>query len=153
MTDRVFGRPRRTRRPWINLILAVAATPSLVGCTTVVDGQQVGQRADADERFVKFAVDTLDDTEPGHAEIVAVEAYEPHPPRGPRSGGRDLVIVLRIADGSVRALYVGCGVGVEVDRCFLGPQDSMRSSRLLITEDGRDGECAVPGLVEWSVRE
>lgn len=89
----------------------------------MIDGLQVGRRADADERFVTFASARLDEAEPGHAEIAAVEAYEPHPPRGPRSGGRDLVIVFRLVDGSVRALHVGCGVGVEVDRCFVGPQD------------------------------
>jgi hypothetical protein len=106
----------------IGLILALGAVVSLAGCVSVIDGQPVGRRLEADERFSTFAIDTLDRTMPGHAEVVAVELYEPSPRPLHRSGGYDAIVVLRMADDTVRALYVGCGVGVT-DRCFLGPQE------------------------------
>lgn len=43
-----------------------------------------------------------------------------------RSGGSDLIIVMRLEDGSVRAAYVACGAGVEPDLCFLGPPTGVR---------------------------
>jgi hypothetical protein len=31
----------------------------------------------------------------------------------------DVIVVLRLADGGARAFYVGCGVGIDQDYCFL----------------------------------
>jgi len=100
------------------------------GQPAVIDGLPLGSRVDGDERFRDFAIRTLDDALPGHALISSVEMYTPAFRNAAgdviltaRSGGADLIVVLNLADGSRRAFYVGCGVGLDRERCFLGPPD------------------------------
>jgi hypothetical protein len=117
-----------------SVLLAVLSLAA-VGCQTrtIVDGLPIGQRTEGDSRFEAFAVATLDDLVPGHAPVEGVEMYTPdfRTPDGSvilvtRSGGHDLVVVLRLADGVVRAFYIGCGVGLDTERCFLGRPDQLR---------------------------
>ncbi len=104
---------------------------------TFIDGLPVGDAVACGvencARFSDFALADLDSSEPDHAPVVAIEAYTPDYRTADgqrlllaRSGGYDLIIVLRLEDGSVRAAHVGCGVGVEPDRCFLGPPTGVR---------------------------
>jgi hypothetical protein len=98
---------------------------------TWIDGYPIGDAIDCSDgqcaRFTDFAAQTLDRARPGHPVIVSVQVYLPDF-RGPdgelllaaRSGGSDHVVVLTLADGTVEALYVGCGVGIDPDRCFIG---------------------------------
>jgi hypothetical protein len=119
------------------LALGVVACQAGIPPQSFIDGLPVGESvACGDEdcrRFSDFALADLDSSEPDHPPVVAIEAYVPdyRMPDGQRllltrSGGYDLIIVLRLEDGSVRAAYVGCGAGVEPDRCFLGPPPGVR---------------------------
>jgi hypothetical protein len=119
------------------LVLGIVACQAGVPPQTFIDGLPVGESvACGDEdcgRFSDFALADLDTREPDHAPVVAIEAYVPDYRTADgqrllltRSGGSDLIIVLRLEDGSVQAAYVGCGAGVEPDRCFLGPPPGAR---------------------------
>jgi hypothetical protein len=117
------------------LTLLAVLSLAAVGCETrtIVDGLPIGQRTEGDSRFEAFALATLDDVAPGHAPVESVEMYVPdfRTPDGSavianRSGGHDLIVLLHLADGSVRAFYIGCGVGLDTERCFLGPPDQLR---------------------------
>jgi hypothetical protein len=120
------------------LALGVIACQAGIPPQTFIDGLPVGDRATwgvrEGDRFSAVALADLDSSEPDHAPVVAIEAYVPdyRMPDGQRllltrSGGYDLIIVLRLEDGSVRAVYVGCGAGVEPDLCFVGPPSSLPS--------------------------
>lgn len=113
------------------LALGIIACQSGLPAPTFVDGWPIGETVACGVRdcgpFFDFAVADLDTSEPDHAPIVAIEAYVPDFRTWDgqrllltRSGGSDLIIVLRLEDGSVRAAFVGCGVGVEPFRCFMG---------------------------------
>ncbi len=129
------------------LALGVVACQAGIPPQTFIDGLPVGDRAtwgvrDGDratwgvrdgDRFSEVALADLDSSEPDHPPVVAIEAYTPDYRTADgqrlllvRSGGNDLIVVLRLEDGSVRAVYVGCGAGVEPDRCFLGPPAGVR---------------------------
>ena len=118
----------------IRRLLALALIMLASGCAnqTVVDGLPIGERVDGDSRFVEFAIETLDGVEPSHAPVASVEMHVPdyRNAKGEvvlvtRSGGSDLIVVLNLADGLRRAFYVGCGVGLATDMCFLGPPDQL----------------------------
>ena len=74
------------------------------------------------DTFTNFARQTLDAADPGHAEVLGVDAYSPMASGvlSLRSGGTDLILALRLADDSIRAFYIGCGVGADNKRCFVG---------------------------------
>lgn len=94
---------------------------------TVIDGYPIGQPAacaDACPKFAAAASAWLDTTFPGHGPIDRIELFEPdcRDANGnliltTRSGGRDYIAVIH-ADARVRAIQVGCGVGIDPDRCF-----------------------------------
>ncbi len=119
------------------LALGIIACQEGIPPQTFIDGLPVGDRATwgvrEGDRFSEVALAELDSREPNHAPVVAIEPYVPDYRTADgqrllltRSGGYDLVIVLRLEDGSVRAVYVGCGAGVEPDRCFVGPPTGVR---------------------------
>jgi hypothetical protein len=99
-----------------------------LGTPTVVDGYPLGSRAACDDgcpRFNAAATAWLDTAIPGHAAIDRIELFVPdyRDSEGntilmTRSGGADVIAVLHLADGSTRAIQVGCGVGIDPDRCF-----------------------------------
>jgi hypothetical protein len=98
---------------------------------TFVDGLPIGDRVEGDARFTEFALAALDGEDPDHAPMSSVEMYVPDyrnragekvlVTRG--GGGSDRIVVLNLSDGSRRALYVACGVGLDEGMCFLGPPD------------------------------
>jgi hypothetical protein len=119
------------------LALGVVACQAGIPPQSFIDGLPVGESVACGvedcRRFSDFALADLDSSEPDHPPVVAIEAYVPDYRTADgqrllltRSGGYDLIIVLRLEDGSVRAAYVGCGAGVEPDRCFLGPPPGVR---------------------------
>ena len=98
------------------------------GTPTVVDGYPLGTRVDCADgcpRFIAAASAWLDTAVAGHAAIDHIELFVPdyRDPQGntivmTRSGGTDFIAVIHLADGSVRAIQVGCGVGIDPERCF-----------------------------------
>jgi hypothetical protein len=98
------------------------------GAPPVVDGYPLGVRAgcaDGCPRFNAAASAWLDSAVPGHAAIDRIELFVPdyRDSEGNRilmnrSGGTDFIAVIHLADGSTRAIQVGCGVGIDPDRCF-----------------------------------
>jgi hypothetical protein len=114
------------------LALGVIACQAGIPPQSFIDGLPVGDAVAWDDvyegyRFSDFALADLDSSEPNHAPVGAIEAYVPDYRMADgqrllltRSGGNDLIIVMRLEDGSVRAIHVGCGAGVEPDRCFVG---------------------------------
>jgi hypothetical protein len=111
----------------------VALVALVAGCSGLfapprVDGIPIGSTAPCSygncDRETAFARAWLDTKAPGHAAVRAVEIHLPdyRAANGDhllltRSGGRTVVAVLRLEDGSIRAVLIGCGVGVEPDRC------------------------------------
>jgi hypothetical protein len=101
------------------------------GAPTIVDGYPLGTRAgcaDGCPRFIAAASAWLDSAVPGHAAIDHIELFVPdyRDSEGNtilmnRSGGTDFIAVIHLADGTTRAIQVGCGVGVDPDRCFTSP--------------------------------
>ncbi|HEY7130821.1 MAG TPA: hypothetical protein VH440_01160 [Candidatus Limnocylindrales bacterium] len=133
--------PRRGIRAWKTLapiiVLAGAASACGVLPRPTVDGIPVGGRAGCDagacNREIAFARSWLDAKAPGHAPVRQVEIRLPdyRTPNGDqilltRSSGRTVVAVLRLEDGSTRAVLMGCGVGVHPDECgvFDPPADA-----------------------------
>ncbi|HEX5823139.1 MAG TPA: hypothetical protein VFY18_01650, partial [Candidatus Limnocylindrales bacterium] len=112
------------------LAVALVAWLPLIqwGTPTVLDGYPLGTRAacaDSCPRFTAAAVAWLDSAVPGHAPVDQIELFVPDYRDSAgnrilmnRSGGTDYVAVIHLADRSVRAIQVGCGVGVDPDRCF-----------------------------------
>jgi len=105
---------------WLPLIHR--ATP------TFVDGYPLGAGANCAEscpRFMAAASAWLDTAAPGHAAIDRIELFVPDYRYAEvnqilvtRSGGTDYIAVIHLGDGSTRAIQVGCGVGVDPERCF-----------------------------------
>jgi hypothetical protein len=101
------------------LVLLVA------GCQTqaTAGGLALGDRrcTDADmadpnaraacDRFMAFGRSTLESAEPAHAPVVAVEVYRDPVHHVFGGFGDRSIIVFRLQDHSVRALYVQCGLG------------------------------------------
>jgi hypothetical protein len=96
----------------------------------VVDGYPFGGPADCKASgsqcalYVAEAERWLDSIVPGHAAVSDVEAYLPdyRNAEGSQliadgSGGRSLIMVLTLADGSIRAVQVQCGIGVQPELC------------------------------------
>ena len=120
------------------LAASVLVLAAIVACSSepgagapVVDGYPLGDIATCEggcQRFVDAASEWLDLALPGHALVVAAEVRR----LGvdilfTRSGSNgDFVVVLRLDDGSTRAIFVMCGVGIDPDRCSTMPADVLR---------------------------
>jgi hypothetical protein len=114
----------------IVVAVALVAWAPLIrwGTPTVVDGYPLGTRArcaDGCPRFIAAARAWLDSAVTGHAAIDRIELFVPdyRDAEGntivmARSGGTDYIAVIHLADGTTRAVQVGCGVGIDPDRCF-----------------------------------
>lgn len=117
------------------IIVAVALVAWLPlirwGTPTIVDGYPLGTRPgcpDGCPRFIAAASAWLETAVPSHAPVDQIELFVPayRDSAGNtilmnRSGGTDYVAVIHLEDGKVRAIQVGCGVGVDPDRCFTTP--------------------------------
>lgn len=92
----------------------------LLGCATprdssVIDGWEIGPPVSCDDSepptrcqaLVPFAVRALDHLQPGHAPIDTATLYEWLPARDRvYSGGAPQVVVIELADGTIRAIGV-----------------------------------------------
>jgi len=120
--ERLVKAPRTLRVLGVIAGLAVFAL-IVTNRPVVVDGYQLGSRADcttfACDRYVATATDWLDHAAPAQRSITSAELWTLKDVVMVRSGGRDFVVVLRLADGTARAVVVGCGVGVDPDTCFV----------------------------------
>ena len=108
-----------------------------VGCggPPRIDGLAVGERRCTDQdiseptvrvacdRFTEFGLSTLDSADPEHAPVAAVELYRDPVSHVFGGCGDRSIVALRLEDGTVRALYVQCGVGLSEDLCFLVEPD------------------------------
>ncbi len=123
------------------LLIIALLGPILVACSpSTVGGYPVGERRcgeaapggqeerDQCDRFTGFARATLDQQAPGHAAVVGTEVYRDPPGVLYSFGGYGdvAVVALRLADDTVRAFHVQCGVGVSKEMClsFVGPPAS-----------------------------
>jgi hypothetical protein len=114
----------------IAFVLAVAAWLGVFRFSThtVIEGFPLGAPAacsDSCQRFSEAAAAWLDRVAPGHALVSRIELFEPdyRDANGnllltTRSGGRDYIAVIHLADGSARAIEVGCGMGIHPEMCF-----------------------------------
>jgi hypothetical protein len=148
---RILGRTMSLGSRRTALVVAVAAALLLVFLVatwdrrTFIDGYPIGAVACADPEskaalnvnghpwcgtFTAFALRSLDEAVPGHAVVVGLDLYRPDYPGVwvTRSGGLDLVAVLRFADNTVRSFYIGCGVGLDNERCFADPEYAKRAT-------------------------
>lgn len=105
--------------------LAACAAPS-------VGGYPVGDRRctdaaaeDQEERelcdlFRTFARSTLDEEVPEHASIVTVEVYREPPDVARAFGGYGdvAIIAFRLADDTLKAFHIQCGVGLSKEMCL-----------------------------------
>ena len=128
----------RSLTPRVVLTAAVLAV-ALVGglalvrwrVSTVVDGYPIGEAARCANRCALFSAEAsrwLDINVPGHATIERIELFVPdyRDSRGNRvlvngSGGTQYIAVMHLAGGAVRAIEVGCGVGIDPSRCSTSP--------------------------------
>jgi hypothetical protein len=104
-----------TRLAWLPVVAAL-----LLGCATprdasVIDGWEIGPSVSCDhggsptrcEALVPFAVRALDRLHPGHAPIDTATLHEWLPARDRvYSGGPPQVVVIELADGTIRAIGV-----------------------------------------------
>lgn len=118
--------------PAIALALAIALVGWLAlvrwDVPTVVDGYPIGvpaRCADGCPLFRDAASAWLDTAHPGHSRVDRIDLFVPNYRDRDgnvilmnRSGGTDYIAVIHLADGSVRAIQVGCGVGIDPERCF-----------------------------------
>jgi hypothetical protein len=133
----------RASRSLAGLVAALLLVCACQG-QTLIDGYPVRERMcedpeqlhpDGDGWFcgpmAAFAEARLDEIAPGHVEVVSVEHYQ-HDYRMAngdrpflyRSGGSpEIVVVLRLADGTVRAVFVTCGGGPSREPCIEVPPD------------------------------
>jgi len=115
----------------------------LAGCSgdRRIDGIPVGPEGrggDGHSLNQDFAMAMLDQQWPGHAPM---EGYGWFQPRyrdvdrdanfvRTRPGYVDQVIVIKLTDGTVHALYIGCRENPDLDStnadCFLGPPDELK---------------------------
>jgi hypothetical protein len=107
-------------------VLLAACSVAPTGGPPVVDGYPLGEIAtceDGCQRFVDAGSQWLDREAPGHRQVVSVEVrWLGTPILLTRSGGNgDFVVVLHLDDGSMRAIFVLCGVGLDHDQCFTMP--------------------------------
>ena len=120
----------------VTLTTAIAAF-LLAGCSggrTFIDGYPIGELARCDDgclREIGFAADWLDRERPGHPEVTRIEIHltDYRTREGgrilmTRSGGATSIAVIVFADGSLGAVQVGCGVGVDPTMCFTAPPSS-----------------------------
>lgn len=97
----------------------------------VIDGYPIGRAAscgDGCQRLTQAAGAWLDTAAPGHATVDRIELFDPdyRDANGnllltSGSGGPTSIAVIHLADGSVRAIEVACGVGIHPDQCFTKP--------------------------------
>jgi hypothetical protein len=109
------------------LMLSACSTP---GPQTFIDGFPVGDRVTADQHFIDFASTTFDKASPGHPAVTVGDMYVPdyRMPDGQRyiiaaTGGEIRVVVLHLADDSVKAFLVGCGGILPGDPVVCGVAD------------------------------
>ncbi len=108
-------------------VVAVLLLLMACGGRTYVAGFPIGERMCSDAQAVDwfcegltgFAVSTLDESAPGHAAVASIETYRPdyRTSDGGRilhtrgTAGGEAIVVLRLADDTVRSFYVGCIAG------------------------------------------
>jgi hypothetical protein len=107
--------------------VAIALTATAAACASPneIEGYRLGQPAQCAPicgQFTDYASAWLDGESPGHAPVGSADVWTLDHIAFVRSGSRgDYVVVFRLEDGSVRAIFVGCGMGIDPDRCFTLP--------------------------------
>ncbi len=97
------------------------------GGRSYVDGYPIGDRQCTDavvgdwlcDGLTAFGTATLDERAPGHAPVSSIEVYRPdfrtadggHILHTRGTAGGDAIVVIRLADATVRAFYVSCIAG------------------------------------------
>jgi hypothetical protein len=112
--------------------LLAAIVLSVVGCTPSIAGFEVGERGcEPGSRVLgpgdlgscfgyrTLAEQYVNEDEPSHPPVSAIEVYANVPAIGTNSGAATAAIVaIRLADGTVRAYRISCGAGASVDICI-----------------------------------
>ena len=139
--DRLALTARQSRRARVvrGSLVLTALTALVVACGSAprVDGIPIGERVDCGggtcDAEIAFARSWLDAAAPGHAPVrqVEIHAADYRNANGEqillaRSGGPTVAAVLRLEDGTIRAVLVGCGIGIDPDACAVidPPADS-----------------------------
>jgi hypothetical protein len=96
-----------------------------------IEGYPIGAPATCEARCELYYAEArswLDGVAPSHAAIAQVQAYLPDYRNAQGSfliadgsGGHAYVMVLALTDGTVRAVQVVCGIGIEPDICQSAP--------------------------------
>ena len=107
------------------LTIAVAATGAACAAPNEIEGYLLGEPAHCApicRQFTDYAATWLDDKAPGHSPIASADLWTLDHTFYLRSGSRgDYIVVLHLENGTARAILVGCGVGIDPDRCFTLP--------------------------------
>jgi hypothetical protein len=126
--------PRRSRRAealqrWL-VLAALTALVVACGAAPKVDGIPIGERVDCGggscDAEIAFARSWLDAAAPGHAPVrqVEIHAADYRNANGEhillaRTGGPTVAAVLRLEDGTIRAVLIGCGIGIDPETCMV----------------------------------
>jgi len=120
------------KRPVLGFVALIAP---FVACSVgppqrQIDGYPIGALATCEARCELYYAEArswLDGVAPSHAEVAQVQAYVPDYRNAQGSfliadgsGGQAYVMVLALTDGTVRAVQVVCGIGIEPDTCQSG---------------------------------
>jgi hypothetical protein len=124
-------------RGWL-VLTALTALVAACGSAPRVDGIPIGERVECGGRTcdaeIAFARSWLDAAAPGHAPVrqIEIHAADYRNANGEqillaRGGGPTVAAVLRLEDGTIRAVLVGCGIGINPDACaVIDPPDDAR---------------------------
>ena len=120
-TGSVFRRACLALTALAALVVACGSAPRVDG---IPIGEPVGCGGGTCDAEIAFARSWLDGAAPGHAPVrqVEIHAADYRNANGEqillaRSGGPTVAAVLRLEDGTIRAVLVGCGIGIDPDRC------------------------------------
>ena len=106
---------------WLGIVQVTLPPP-------VIDGYPIGlpaQCGDTCARATATASGWLDASAPRHAPVERIELFDPdyRDANGnyiiaDGSGGHAVIAVIHLADGTVRAIQVTCGIGIDPNACI-----------------------------------
>jgi hypothetical protein len=119
------------------ILVSVLLLSLLAGCSgqKSIGGYAIGDRRcteaenqdqEACDRFTNFAQTALEQWLPGHDPVVAVEVYRDAITYAFGGFGEVSIVAFRMADNTLQAFHIQCGVGLDKERCFLRPASTLK---------------------------